>query len=113
MRTFTVDSNNDMFRGPDGNLSMSVDANAIGQCCKTAVQSQLGEMLYQADEGMPMRATAFDNYLPTQFEAAARSVILGVPGVLRVTAFTVQRTGEQFVYTATIQTIYGQAAVNG
>lgn len=113
MRTFKVDSNNDMFLGPDGNLAIAVDAAAIGQCCKTAVQAQLGEMLYQADQGMPMLATAFNNYLPTQFEAAARSVILLITGVLRVTAFEVQRSGEQFVYSATIQTIYGQAAVNG
>jgi len=117
MRTFQTNANNDLFIAPNGNLSIIVDAQgdpqAIAQCCKTAVQAQLGEMLYAADQGVPMMATAFNAYLPAQFEAAARSAIMSVQGVLRVTGFTVQRVGEAFTYSATIQTIYGQGTVNG
>jgi hypothetical protein len=112
-RTFATDSNNDLVLDRAGALTILVDIEAVAADCRTAIQAQLGEMMFAVDQGMPMFATAWNDYNPAQFEAAARVIMLGVPGVLSVDAFAVERVGESLRYTATIRTAYGEAALNG
>lgn len=113
MLTLSTNENGDIFLGADGNLATSRDLAALGQCCETAIAAQRGEMVYAIDQGMPMRLTAFDNYDPNGFEAAARSILLGIPGVLQVLAFNVEKVANTLNYIALISTIYGTAAING
>lgn len=103
----------DLVRGRDGNLVVAEGIDAVGFNCKTAMQAQLGEMQFAADKGMPTLATAWNKFNPTQFEAAARVILLAVPGVLAVDAFAVFREGETLRYTAAVRTAYGEAALNG
>jgi hypothetical protein len=103
----------DLVRGRDGNLAIATGAEAVAHNCKTAMQAQLGEMQYAMDRGMPTIATARTNYRPAQFEAAARAILASVAGVRAVTSFTVAREGEALRYTAAVQTVYGEIAVNG
>jgi len=111
--TFAINENNDLYIGPGGGLAMLSGAPAVGQNCVTAVQAQLGEMIYAKNQGMPSRATMWDNYRPQQFLAAVRKIILGVNGVNTVTSLTGSKTDSTFAYSATIETIYGSAIVNG
>lgn len=102
MRTLAIDENNDLRRGASGNLELLNGVQAIAQNCRTAVQAQRGEMQFAADTGMPTFATAWDRYSPEQFEAAARAVLLRVPGVVSVDEFAIERRGGVLAYTATI-----------
>lgn len=111
MISISCDDKQDIYLGSDGNLSISADLAAVIQNCRTAMQAQLGEMIYRATSGMPTKATAFDGLNAPQFEAAARGIIKGVEGVTGVESFSVNKVSDTVVYTADISTIYGKAAV--
>lgn len=112
-RTFLSTHRNDLFLDRDGNVANGTGIDAVAANCRTAVQAQLGEMIFAMAEGMPTLATAWDNYNPVQFEAAARTILRGVPDVLEVQSFTVERAGEVLSYTARIRTAFGEALING
>lgn len=112
-QTLATDANNDLILDRVGRVLMLSGADAVAANCRTAIQAQRGEMMFAYDKGMPAFATAFNRYRPVQFEAAARTIIRAVPGVLSVVSFTVERRGEILGYTAVIQTIYGGTIVNG
>jgi hypothetical protein len=112
-QTLATDERNDLVLDRIGRVMMLSGADAVAANCRTAIQAQRGEMQFAADKGMPTFATAWNRYRPVQFEAAARTIIRAVPGVLSVESFTVQRRGEILGYTAVIRTIYGGAVVNG
>jgi hypothetical protein len=103
--------NRDMFRGSDGNIAMLSGVDAVAQLAKSRMEAQRGEMKYAANSGMPTRATAWDTFNPKQFDAAARSILLGTPGVTGVQSFEMFRDGNDLNYTAVITTIYGTATV--
>lgn len=113
MRSFAVDANNDLFLDASGNLAFVTGVNAVGQNCQTAVKAQRGEMILAMNKGMPTRATAWDQYNPSQFEAAVRSIILSVDGVLSITAFAMVKQDNDLKYVASIHTIYGPTQING
>lgn len=104
---------NDLYLDAVGNLAMDDGAQAVAACCRSAIQAQRGEMQFALTDGMPTTETAWDRYSPAQFEAAARAIIRGVPDVLEVVAFTIERAGEALRYTATIRTVYGETVING
>jgi hypothetical protein len=105
-------SNNDFYLGDDGNIAFVTALAAVAQLCVSRVEAQRGEMIYAADQGMPTRATAWDQFNPNQFEAAARAIILATPDVTAVTSFTLTRQGNDLVYSADISTIYGSTTVS-
>jgi len=113
MRTFALDITNDIYLDASGNIAMLYDLPAVIQNCKTAMQSQLGEMQYDTGRGIPYRATMFDSYNPAQFTAAARQTLLAVEGVTLVESFNVDRVGDSVQYTAVIKTIFGTDTLNG
>lgn len=113
MRSFAVDSNNDLFIGTDRNLAFVSGIDAIAQNSVTAVKAQRVEMIYATNQGMPTRGTAWDTYNPSQFEAAVRQIILGVSGVNSISAFSLFKQDNVLQYSATIKTIYGSVKING
>jgi hypothetical protein len=118
-QTFSVDSNNDLYLGRDGNISLSYDLPAVLVVCEQAVKVRLGEVVLNTDVGIPFFETAFSG-VPNiiQFEAAVRSAILNVDGVTDILSIntTVTETspaGAVLNYTAVINTTFGQGTVNG
>lgn len=111
-RTIATDAANDLIVSALGNLSVVTDRDAIAADCRSAMQAQLGEMVYAQDRGMPTLATAWNQYNPAQFEAAGRRTLLRVPGVTAVESFTVARDGERLRYTAVIRTPFGEARLD-
>lgn len=114
MKTFSVNSNNDLFIKSSGILSISESESAVMQNCQTAVQVMLNEMVFAYDEGMPNFQTIW-NSSPNlaQFESAFRTTVQNVTGVLGVSDFSASVQDNTLVYSATIKTIYGEAALNG
>lgn len=110
-QTIAENANRDLYVGADGNIAFASGVQAVEQLCKSRIEAQRAEMQYAMDQGMPMRATAFDRYRPAQFEAAARAILKATPDVLAVTAFTITSIGNVLSYSATIETIYGTGTV--
>lgn len=111
--TFAVTQDNDLFIGSDGNLSIATGIRAVLFAAQQAAQTQLGEMLFAVDQGIPNFQTVWNgapNVAP--FEAALRRTLLAVPGVNGVLALTVVVAENKLTYQATIQTIFGTGAIN-
>jgi|GEM_PF-3766126 len=111
--SISVNGDHDIFLDDAGNLSVSTDLDACMQNCETAVLAQRDEMIYSMDEGVPTQTAVWDLYRPAQFEAAARSAIMAMPGVLRITHFSMMRQADTFSYNATIETQWGKGTING
>ncbi len=113
-QTFAVNSSNDLYLDDFGNIAIAVDQEALAQDCKHAARTILGEMVLQTNLGIPNFETIWNgvpNYV--QYEAAVRTAILSVPGVLEVVSFTAEQINNTLRYTAVIRTIYGEATING
>lgn len=112
-RTLATDAQNDITFDRSGDVLIVTGVAAVAANCRTAIQAQRGEMIYALDKGMPTAETAWNDYNPIQFEAAARVILKAVPDVLGVDSVTLERDGPTLRYTAVIRTIYGETAING
>jgi len=113
-RTIAVDSNNDIFVGPDGSLAIATARDAVLHCCAQAAKTQLGEMIYAVDQGLPNFEAVWNGAPNTGlFEAYLRRTLQDVPDVTGVDSVTIDATGGALTYVATIKTIYGPGAING
>jgi hypothetical protein len=112
--TLAVDSNNDIYVGPDGALAIASDLHATLQAAQQAAQTQLGELQYAVDQGVPNFAVVWSGSPNlAQFEAYLRRAILSVAHVVGISELSITRAGGALSYTATIETDYGQGALNG
>lgn len=114
MKTLAVDANNDLYVGADGALAVVSGLTAVLQAAQQAAQTQLGEMIYAVDEGIPNFAAVW-NGAPNvaQFEAALRRTLSAVEGVTGVSDLITTVRANTLSYSATITTIYGAGAING
>lgn len=111
-KSFSLNSNNDIFIGLDGLLSISNDLEAVLQDCATAAKAQLGEMILSIDQGVPNFQTIWQSAANVaQFEAFLRRTILRVSGVTEIKSLSVVVRDNTLFYTAEIVTIYGQGAL--
>lgn len=112
--SLSVDVNNDIFIGPSGALQLVSDLTALLQACEQAAKTQLGEMVYAVDDGVPNFATIW-NGSPntTQFQAFLRRVLMRVEGVIEITELTTASAGGVLTYRATIKTVFGIGVING
>lgn len=113
-RSLAVDGDNDIFVGADGALAMTTGRDAVLQCCEHAAKTQLGEMIYAADEGLPNFAAVWNGApnLPL-WESYLRRSLRAVPDVVSVVSVALDSAAGVLTYEATIQTIYGTGAISG
>lgn len=111
--TFVATVSNDFALDDRGFLAVRSGAEAVASDARSAIQAQRGEMVLAVAEGMPTAETAWNGYRPGQFEAAARRVLLGVPGVRAVEDLTAERDGEVLRYHATLISEFGPVAISG
>ena len=112
--SFSVNENNDVYIGNDGLLSISTGLKAVLFGCEHAVQAQMGEMMFEADSGVPTLEVAWGgspSIIAT--EAELRKAILSVDNVIEVSELDAIITNNVLRYTATIKTIYGTGAISG
>lgn len=105
-------NNHSLFLDAAGNLALTSNLDACLQDCETAMLAQRSEMIYAMDEGVPYRQTSWDQYRPAQFEAAARTSLLAVNGVVRIRSFTFSFSGNTLSYSATIETEWGIGGIS-
>lgn len=112
MKTLATNDNNDLFLGPDGNIVVASNIDAVLQACATATKAQLGEMVLNIDQGIPNFQTIWKNAVNVpQFEAYLRQTLEGVQGVTEVRQLTVTAQNNVVTYSATIVTIYGEGVL--
>lgn len=109
--TFRESLSNDFELDNAGRLAVVTGAAAVASDCRSAMQAQRGEMVLAMAEGMPTLEVAWSGYRPGAFEAAARAVLMRVPGVRSVESLTVAREGEALRYDAVISTSFGPVTV--
>ena len=112
-QTFSNDSNNDLFLGHDGNISISSGVEAVKFACQTASQAQRGEMIFSVLKGIPNFQVTWagaPNF--ALFESYVRNTLEGVDGVVEVTELSSQLRDNVLSYDATIKTIYGDGVLN-
>lgn len=113
-QTLGTNENNDIYLGPTGNLVVDNGQQAVEDACQTAAQLQLGEAVLQTQLGIPNFQTVWVGVPNIAiFEAYLRRALLGVNGVIAVTALTVSVADNVLKYTATIQSVYGELFLNG
>lgn len=112
--TLAVNENNDLFIGVEGSLALRTGLPGVMQAAEHAAKTQLGEMIYAVDEGLPNFATVWNGSPNTaQFEAFLRRALMSVEGVVEVSQLTITLAGQVLQYRATIKTIYGTGVLNG
>jgi hypothetical protein len=112
-QTLSVDANNDLFIGPDGSLALAYDLQAVLQAAQQAAQTQLGEMLYAVDQGLPNFATVWNGAANiSQFEAHLRRTLLAVHHVTGIRELSILVTNNALSYEALIETEYGPGVLN-
>jgi hypothetical protein len=112
-RTIETTATNDIALNAVGDISIVTGIEAVLGNCQTAIKAQRGEMQFAVNKGMPTLAVAWNDYNPVQFEAAARTILKSVEGVVSIPEFTVSRTAATLRYSAVIKTIYGAGQING
>lgn len=101
--TFATNNDNDLYIGPDGNLVIVSGIQAVLQACQTAVKAQLGEMVLATNQGAPdFQVVWKGNPNPVQYEAALRSIFLGVAGVLDIIELQITSSNNILSYRAVI-----------
>ncbi len=104
-----VDINNDIFVDSNGNLATVRNLDCVSQTIAAAVETQLGELIFNTTAGMPNFQTIWSGSPNiAQFQSALRTIILGVTGVVEVLSITTNIIESVLTYTAVIATIYGQ-----
>jgi len=109
-----VDANNDLYVGANGSLATASQLQAVLQAAQQAAQTQLGEMIYAVDQGVPGFETVW-NGAPNlaQFDAFLRRTLLAVPDVTGVESVEIARRNNVLSYVARIQTSFGPGVLNG
>lgn len=113
MTSLAKNAANDIYLGPDGNIAVVRDLDAVIQDCESMMYTQLGEVALDTSIGVPTLDTIWLGWKPGQFEAAARAALAPVPGVVAVRTFEITRAGGVAFYTAQIETIYGIGTATG
>lgn len=111
---FGSNENNDLYLDANGNLAIVSNLNAVLQGCEQAVKTQLGELVLQTTLGVPYFDAVYTG-VPNinAFNAAIRSAITSIPGVVQVVSLDIEQNGDVLNYTAQIETEYGAGAING
>ena len=112
--TLAVDSKNDLYVDAGGNIGIVRDIVACMQSAQQAAQTQLGEMQYHVDRGLPNFQVIWNGHPNVaQFEAALRREVLKVTDVLDIPELSTRLAGDRVVYAITIRTTFGTAVLNG
>ena len=113
-QTLGTDKNNDLYLDINGNFAVLQNLDAVIAACETASKAQLGEMVLAIDNGIPNFQTVWvgsPNY--ALFQSYLRNTLLAVSGVTEVKSIELAVQDNILRYTATIDSEFGLAVLNG
>jgi hypothetical protein len=111
MSTFLTGKNNDLVIN-GGQIGLVTDLEATLQLSKHYAQTLYGEMIHAMTDGVRMFDTAFNKPRLALFRNELRKRIMQVPDVISVTDIDVRISGENLVYSVTINTTYGVGVID-
>ncbi len=113
-KTLSVNENNDLYLGIDGNISVSIGLRAVLEDCEHVIKTRLDEVALNTDQGIPYFQTVW-NGIPNliQFQAAVRVAILQIADVVEVVSLNTKIVDDAVEYRAVIRTTYGEGTING
>jgi len=107
----------DIYLDSRGNISTSLDQEAVLQLCAQAASTVLGEMIYNTEQGIPFfQAVWIGTPNLQQYRASLRSAFLAVGNgqlVTEVISLLTSKDSNTLYYTAIIRTIYGSGSIVG
>jgi len=114
VKTFAVDSNNDLFINPLGNMAISLDIQAVLENCEHAIKTMLNECVLDLQRGMPNFQTIWKSgALLPQYNTAAINTLRKVAGVVNIVSFNSALIDGSVNYQAVILTAFGTGEING
>jgi hypothetical protein len=111
MSTFLAGKNNDLIV-QGGQLKLASGLDAALQLSRHYAQTLAGEMIHAMQDGVRMFDTAFNRPRLALFANELRKRIMQVPDVVSVSDVDVRVSGENLLYSATIETTYGAGVIN-
>jgi hypothetical protein len=97
-----------------GVYQWAFDIDVVKQNCDQAMRQQLGELNYDADNGIDYTGNVFTGSPNFQrFEAQARTQILNVLGVTGISSFDYSVLDNVLSYNVVIITTYGNTTITG
>lgn len=115
-QTLGVNSNNDIYRGSNGNVVVLQGQSAVVAACRSVSLASLGEEVLALNSGQPFfQAVFLGSPKLAIFENYQRQSLEGVDGVIAVSNLSTKIgksiTGKSFLsYVATITSQYGLTA---
>ena len=114
MITIATNENNDISTNSTGNISTSLDINALANVSKNKVLTTLGEPEYNQLDGIPYFETIFtDTPKIDLFQAAVIDSIENLENVQRVSNFDYTQNNGVFSYSLLETTTYGNITLEG
>ncbi|KFK92011.1 MULTISPECIES: hypothetical protein [unclassified Serratia (in: enterobacteria)] len=113
MRYRKEDDSGDYTFGQGGNTFLTDTPEAVAQAVKTRFALWTGEWFLDVTEGTPYREAILGKHKSDAYNMAVRQRILGTPGVTEILEFTTEYNAgtRSVVFTATINTLYGETTV--
>lgn len=113
-QTFGTNDRNDLYLGPDGNITVLRGLPAVEAACATATEAQLGEMALAVNSGIPNFQEIWSG-TPDYgiWQSFIQNTLENVDGVVRVTSLTLSIQNNTASYQAQITTEFGSTTING
>lgn len=113
-KTFLNNADNDLYLDNNGQIAIGQGLPAVLSICERVSKTQLGEMLFATNQGIPNFETVWVGApnIP-QFQAALRQALIKVPDVREILALDVAIRNNTLTYEVTILTTYGQGNFSG
>ena len=105
-------TNGDWVFSSDGELLTVRDVDCLSQTIENYVKTWWGEVIFNTQSGIRWNVVFGNSVSSSLVETYLRDRILEVEGVISVPDLTVTTEGSSLLYTAYIQTIYGEAEIN-
>lgn len=114
MRYRKLDSNGDYTLGTGADFYQD-QPEAVAQAVLTRLLLHTGEWFLDVTDGTPWGADVLGKYTLSTYDTVIQQRILSTPGVQGIDSYTssIDMNARTLTITATIDTIYGQATVQG
>lgn len=113
VQSFGQNAVGDIYINSSGLLQVDTGVQAIEDACATATRSQLGEMVFATESGIPNFQTLWVG-IPNLalWKSAILNTLQGVEGVTGVNSLNLTVSGNTVSYVAQITTIYSEIPIS-
>lgn len=113
MRYRALTAGEDMQFGRGGANFLVDTPETVAQAIMTRLRLMAGEWFLDVTEGTPYATQILGTNTKPTYDAAIRERIIDTQGVLSLDEYSSDLAGRRLSVSATVTTIYGQAAVSG